>query len=64
MLVETQAVAEKADASVTGRETVVVVMVVSEILLVSLMKVDGTESEALSEDPREVADAAGRSEET
>lgn len=60
MLVETQAVAEKADASVTGRETVVVVMVVSEILLVSLMKVDGTESE----DPREVADAAGRSEET
>ena len=64
MLVGTQAVAEKADASVIGREMVVVVMVVSETLLVSFMKVDGTESVALSEDPKEAADAAERSEET
>ena len=66
MLAGTQAVAEKADAnaSVKGRETVVVVMVVSETLHVILMKVDGTESVALSEDPKEAADAAERSEET
>jgi hypothetical protein len=62
-LVGTQAVAEKADASVIGRE-MVVVMLVSETPLVSLMKVDGTESVAPSEDPKEAVDAAGRSEET
>ncbi len=66
MLVETQAVTEKADvnASVRGREMVVVVMVVSETLHAILMKLDGTETVALSEDPKEAVDAVGRSEET
>jgi hypothetical protein len=66
LLAGTQAVAEKADAnaSVRGRETVIVVMVVSEILHVILMKVDGMESVAPSEGPKEAVDVVGRSEET
>jgi hypothetical protein len=66
LLVGTQAVAEKPDvnASVRGREMAVVVMVVSENLLVRLTKLDGTESVAPSEDPKEAVDVVGRSEET
>jgi hypothetical protein len=63
------AVGERADGivSVRGREMVVDVMVVNETLLVSLMKLDGTESVGLSvvqsEVQKEAVDAAGRSEE-
>ena len=66
MLLAEERVVERADEneSVRGREMGVDVMVVSETLLVSLMKLDGLASVApsgvQSEEQKEAVDVAGR----